>query len=60
MLILMILRKIVDVSIPSEISQGVALGIYVMYVVISFVISLFASILIHKNNLATRLFAGGR
>lgn len=49
-----------DVSIPSEISQAAALGIYVMYVVISFIISLYASIIIHKNNLATRLLAGGR
>jgi fucose 4-O-acetylase-like acetyltransferase len=60
MLVLMILRKCVEMIIPEVISPFTAFGIYFTYVLVSFSISYVASWLIHKNKIATQLFAGSR
>lgn len=60
MLVLMILRKVVDVMIPNAISPLMAISIYVTYVLLAFSISYMVSWLIHRNKIATSLFSGSR
>lgn len=60
MLILMIIRKIVDLTIPMSISSLLAGLIYAVYVSAGFCGGWIISILIHKSKIAINLLAGGR